>query len=47
MGMTVQVAGILCHVRDQVWAGIQFTGVNFRKAEQISELIEELLVETA
>ena len=46
MGMTVQVAGVLCHVRDQVCAGIQFTGVSCRKAEQINELIEELLVET-
>jgi len=42
MGTTVQVAGILCNVRHQVWAGIQFTGVSSRKKEQIQELITEL-----
>jgi len=42
MGTTVQVAGVLCHIHHQVWAGIQFTGVSARKMVQIQELIDEL-----
>ncbi|MFZ1084785.1 MAG: PilZ domain-containing protein [Terracidiphilus sp.] len=42
MGNTVQVAGVLCNVRNQVWAGIQFSAMSQRKAGQIQELIEEL-----
>ncbi|MGD0801272.1 MAG: PilZ domain-containing protein [Terracidiphilus sp.] len=42
MGSTVQVPGVLCCVRNQVWAGIQFSGVSPRKAGQIQELIDDL-----
>jgi c-di-GMP-binding flagellar brake protein YcgR len=45
MGNTLQVPGILCHVRNQVWAGIQFSNISPRKAEQIQELIEEIFGE--
>jgi hypothetical protein len=46
MGTTVQVPGRLCHVRNQVWAGIQFAEMSSRKAAQIQELIEELFSDT-
>jgi len=42
MGTTVQVAGILCNVRHQVWAGVQFCSVSSRKMAQIKELMDEL-----
>ena len=45
MGTTVQVTGVLCHVRDQVRAGIQFTGLSSRKREEIHELMDELFEE--
>jgi c-di-GMP-binding flagellar brake protein YcgR len=45
MGTTVQVQGVLCHVRHDIWAGVQFNAVSSRKATQIQELIDELFEE--
>jgi hypothetical protein len=47
MNNTVQVAGTLRQVRHQVWAGVQFSGVSSRKAEQIQDLIDQLFADAA
>lgn len=43
-GFTLRLAGIVRNVRHDHRAGIEFTGVTQRKAEQIRELVKELLV---
>lgn len=41
-GLTVQLAGIVRHMENNERVGIEFTDVSKRKAEQITQLIEEI-----
>ncbi|HKF49559.1 MAG TPA: PilZ domain-containing protein [Terracidiphilus sp.] len=42
-GMSLRVAGVVRHVHGQTRAGIEFLEVSARKAEQIEELMAELV----
>ncbi len=42
-GISLRLAGVVRHVRKDHRAGIEFVDVTSRKAEQIKELIQELL----
>ena len=42
-GFTLRLAGIVRHVRDKRRAGIEFVDVTERKAQQIQELVAELI----
>lgn len=42
-GLTVQLAGIVRYMENNERVGIEFTDVSKRKAEQISQLMEEIV----